>query len=415
MTHLKRRLIPTHAGLILLALLSDVNRTEAQQDVFSPPPPPPVQAVQPLGVRVFPDPPLSGIPPPESPFEWGALVLKPHFLYRFLYGDGIPATPGHSSTTAINSFSPGVLADIGSHWSIDYSPMWELYSNRIFHDTLDEYASVLGAYNFGTWSFQLNQSYAYSSEPLIETGRQTTQETYSTGLDVTDRLTRQILSETVLHQDFRDGIGLPNTKEWSALEWLHYQFSSQLDAAVGGDFGFVDVLGGTETSYIQPQVQLIANPTDKISISASGGVDHREFLVQPRTSLDTPMFSGSVQYAPFESTTLSLSTSRVVAQSFFVNQSTKNTQWRAVLKQRFLGHYLLTATASQFDSDYISNETGKSSGRSDRDLSYNVKVSWRFFRRGTMSVLYQWGRNTSNIQAFGFETHQVGFEIGYKY
>jgi hypothetical protein len=402
--------------ICLLGMMAAPFHLRAQQDVFAPPPPPSqASTIQPAGTRTIPDPPLDSLPPPETPFEWGAVSLKPHFLYRFLYGDGIQATPGHSSTTAINSFAPGLLTDLGEHWMVDYTPTWELFSNRVFHDTLDEYANLLGAYNFGTWSFQLNQNYTYTSEPLIETGRQTTQEMFGTSVDITDQITRAVLAETIGSQNLRDGIDIPDTKEWSVLEWIHYRFSEELDVAVGGDAGYVAVGHGINTLYYGPQVQVIANPTQKISVSASVGLDHREFLSEPRSTLDTPTFSGSAQYAPFESTTLGITASRQVAESFFVNQSTKTTQWRAVLKQRLLEHYLLSASVGQFDSDYISNQTGDSSGRSDSNLSYNIRLNWKFLRRGSMGVFYQWGRNSSNVKGFGFETHQVGFELGYRY
>jgi hypothetical protein len=42
-------------------------------------------------------------PLPEQPLlQWGPVGFYPHFLYRFLYGDGVPAQPGEHFATDIN-------------------------------------------------------------------------------------------------------------------------------------------------------------------------------------------------------------------------------------------------------------------------------------------------------------------------
>jgi len=415
MIHSKNHIREFLPGSLLIGFLVSIATANAQQDVFAPPPPSPVPALQPAGVHMFPDPSLDYPEPPESPYQWGSFVLKPHYLYRFLYGDGIQATPGHRSTTAINSFAPGFYLNMGSHWAIDYTPTWDLYSNSIFHDTVDEAANLAGAYSFNGWTVQFNQGYHYSSQPLIETGRQTSVQDFTTSIDLSNQLSRQVLSETILSQDLRSGVGFPASSEPSALEWLHYQFFPQLDTALGAGVGYINVSEGTDISYFRPQLQATFSPTSKLSFNLSGGLDRREFLVHPRSFLNTPIYSLTAQYAPFETTTLTLTGGREVSESFFANQSTKDTHWNATLKQRLLKHYLLVASIGQHDADYISNVSANSAGRDDRELASNVRLSSPFFRRGTFAVLYRWDRNTSNIHGFGFSSHQVGFEIGYKY
>ena len=157
------------------------------------------------------------------------------------------------------------------------------------------------------------------------------------------------------------------------------------------------------------------SPSSKLSVVLNGGVDHREFLNQSRDTLETPVYSLTVQYAPVETTTFALTAGRDISESLFANESTKDTQWRATLKQRLLKHYLLTANFGRYDSDYIYNETAEGTGRSDKDLSGNVRLTWPILKRGTFGLLYQWGRNTSTASGYAFSSHQIGFEIGYKY
>jgi hypothetical protein len=402
-------------GWLLVGFLVGTASTNAQQDVFAPPPPSPVPAPQQFGVRMIPDPSLVFATPPDSPFQWGSFILKPHFLYRFLYGDGIQATPGHQLTTATNSFAPGFLLNMGSQWTLDYTPTWTLYSNSAFHDTLGQAVTLLGATSYEDWTLQFNQGYVYSSQPLVETGRQTSEQDYTTGLNLSRRLGQQFSSETILSQNLRYAVGFPDSNQWTALEWLHYEYVPQLDTAVGASLGYINESQGSNVLSFSPQAQATWAPSSKLSMTLNGGLDRREFLEHPRSILDTPIYSVSVQYNPFEWTGLGLTAGRQVAESYFANESTKDTVWRATLSQRLLEHYLLTASVGQNNADYVSNVTANSAGRNDRTLSYNLRLTWSFFQRGTLAVLYQWDRNSSNAYGFGFSSHQVGFEIGYRY
>src|SRR5262245_8571570 len=41
----------------------------------------------------------------SQPFRWGPVTLRPHLLYRFIYGDGIQASTNQSVSTAIHEFA----------------------------------------------------------------------------------------------------------------------------------------------------------------------------------------------------------------------------------------------------------------------------------------------------------------------
>ena len=402
-------------GRLLAGLLIGAAGANAQDDVFAPPAQNPVPAQQQFGVRMVPDPSLVFAPAPDSPYQWGDFVLKPHLLYRFLYGDGVQASPGHQSTTAINSFSPGFLLDMGSQWNVDYTPTWDLYSNRNFHDTIGEAVRLAGTIPFADSLLNFTQGYNYSSQPLIETGRQTSVEDFSTALDVSHRLNQQFFFQTVVDQNFQYAVGFPSSKQWSAQDSLHYQPVPQLDTSLGAGLGFIDLSGGSDVFFFDPDAQATWAPTSKLSFNVSGGLDRREFLVHPRSILDTPIYSVAVQYNPFEWTGLGLSAGRQVGESLFVNQSSKDTSLRASLSQRLLEHYFLTASVAQTNADYLVNTTASSAGRNDKILSYNLRLTWSFLQRGTLSILYQWNRNDSTASAFGFSSHQAGLELGYRY
>lgn len=79
-------------------------------------------------------PPLAGAPA-RGPFQWGVWDFHPHLLYRFIYGDGIPAGPTNHYKTIIQEISPGLLLNMGDHWLLDYTPTFRLIQQAIprFH------------------------------------------------------------------------------------------------------------------------------------------------------------------------------------------------------------------------------------------------------------------------------------------
>jgi len=210
----KRCIYAFPLGWLLMGFLIGIANANAQDDVFTPLPTNPVPAQQQFGVRMIPDPSLMFAPPPDSPFIWGNFTLKPHLLYRLLYGNGIQATPGHQSSTAINSFAPGFLLDMGSQWSLDYTPTWDVYSNHTFHDTIGEAVNIAGVVPFADSLLQVNQGYVYTSQPLVETGRQTSVENLTTALNLSHRFNREFYSETAVNQNLQDAVGFPHSIQW---------------------------------------------------------------------------------------------------------------------------------------------------------------------------------------------------------
>ena len=63
-----------------------------------------------------------------------------------------------------------------------YVPKWVRYSSPLFHNTVDQDASLGANFSVADWQYQFSQAFSDSAQPLIETGRQTSQESYGTDL-----------------------------------------------------------------------------------------------------------------------------------------------------------------------------------------------------------------------------------------
>ena len=395
------------------------------------------------GVLAPPPPDFAGMPPelritgPNQPGEMppimrpaganeplgqiGPVELRPHLLYRFLYGDGVPVRPGENLTTAINELYPGILLNLGSHWAVDYTPVLRFYSNNQFRNATDQAARLDGSAVYREWTFGLSQSYALTSDPLVETGGQTEEAVYSTVLRALYQLSTSTSLELSAHQDFRlmgQNPALPalsDSRRWSTLDWLDYRFGPSLTAGIGAGFGYDSVSPGTDMTFEQPQVRATWRPGEKLSILAAAGVEVRQFLGADVSDAVNPIFGVTASYQLFEATALSLAAARAVAPAYFNNELTVDTTVSGGLRQRLLKHFYLDVRGGYWFTSYSATAGGLDVNRQDNGTFFNVSLNTRFLKRGNAAVFYQYTENSSNEADFTFSGSQVGAELGYHF
>jgi hypothetical protein len=410
---------PLQAALLLCFPAACVTRA---QEVLMPRPeysiaPPAMQQYQTNEMDVFAPPGTAAAVSPEAtPFQVGPVSLLPHVFYRILSGDGIPAAGSNHVATTIQQISPGILFNIGSHWSLDYTPTWNLYSNKQFSDTLDQNVILTGGTTYEDWILGLAQSYISSSTPLVETGTQTTQQSWLTALKASYRFNSKMTTDLTLDQNIVSADTFTSYDEWSTLDWLNYQFWPRLDTSLGVGFGFVNVDAGSDMTYEQLQARVRWRATDKISFQVHGGLEDRQFLQGSAGSLLNPVAGGLIQYQPFEFTKFSITVDRTVAVSYFQNQVTEGTEVMGGLNQRLLKRLYLDLSGGYNTLKYVASDSSSSgAGRRDDYYTFDVRLSCPFLKRGTAAVFYQYSDDSSTAPGFTFSSSQVGFEVGYRF
>jgi hypothetical protein len=382
----------------------------------NPAPPPDLRQAQDTGNQAIPQvQSAAGTLQETSPYKWGPVTLYPHFLYRFLYGNGIQATPGQQLTTAENSLSPGFRLDLGSLWTLDYTPTWTFYSNHQLKDTLDHALNLAGGTAYEDWVLQFTQNYNYSNDPLIETGSQTTAQSFLTAFTASYHFGRHMLLDSTISQNLQFTKGFSDSRDWSDLEKIHYQFSKNLDAYAGLGLGYVKASSSPDMTYITPSLGIICRPADKISLEADAGFENRRFLSSSVANTTTPIFSASIGYQPVTTTKLTVTAKREVDVSPIQDQITRTTTLGADLNQRLLQNFYLDASYNHESVIYVSSVSNAGAGRDDNLNVINVKLSTTLFGKGTVAIFYQDSHNSSNASGFSFTSHQAGFELGYRY
>ncbi|MGD1018633.1 MAG: outer membrane beta-barrel protein [Verrucomicrobiia bacterium] len=357
----------------------------------------------------------------QQPFQVGPLDLHPHFFYQFLYATGIQSAPGSPHDSVIQDVSPGLLVDLGEHWTLDYTPTWTFYSNsqshntNLFQNTLDHAVTLNGGLAYGDWLLGFNQTYTRSDTPLIATGAQTLQETFGTALTGSYRFNTVISMDLSANQNFTYTDKLTNSREWSSLDWLNYQFWPRLDGSLGLGGGYDAVSAGVDSVFEQYQARVNWRATDVTSFLVHGGLEDRQFVDTSVGDLINPIFDAQVKYAPFAVTAIVLDADRVVSTSPFENQIVESTDVTATLSQRLLKKLFLSAGGGYHWDTYVSTSSTLNTSRRDQNYSINASLTCVFLKHGTAAATYQHSENWSTQSVFGYSSNQYGFQLGFQY
>lgn len=350
-----------------------------------------------------------------SAFRWGPVEAHPHLGYRFSYGDGIRARQGEESTTAIHALSPGISFALGKHWMLDYTPTLSFYSSDAFEDTVEHSVSLRGAAAYRDWTFGLQQSYAFTSSPLVETGAQTDQEMFVTALSASTRLNARTTLELGVDQSIRLPENYTEAWEWSTMDWISYQLNSKLSGAIGIGFGYVDVERGSDMMYEQLLGRIIWQVAGKVDLVVHGGVEDRQMHGSGVSDLVNPIFGATLEYRPFDVTTLSAGMNRTVSPSYFSDQVTESTEVHANLRQRLLKKFYLDLGGGYRFGNYVTTSEFAPVTREDDYTFFSARLSTTFLKRGTVGVFYYHSENSSNEGGYAYSSDQVGVDLVYRW
>lgn len=359
----------------------------------------------------------------------GPIGVYPHLLYQFSYGNGIIASPGHNTTTAIDTISPGVLLSLGNHWTLNYTPALNFYSSSLFKNTVDQSVLLNGRATNGDWILGLSQSYVDSTQPLIETGLQTEEEMYATVLSAGAQLNSRFSVQLSLNQNFRFSPSYPGLHEWSTEDWLDYHIEPQLAFGLGPTVGYDELGFGSDMPFEDYRARIVFDPGSKLLLSVDGGLEDRQFIDPSAPSLITPVFDASLSYQVLLGTVISIAGSRAATPALFSNEVTVVTSVNGSIRQHLIKTTYLEIGAGYSSEPFTSIEpaplpkyffgtpprSSTTEVRSDTTEFARISLSTTFRTRLTGSIFYFLSQNDSSQSDYSFKTTQVGAELNYQY
>jgi hypothetical protein len=369
--------------------------------------------------------------PASSLMQWGALHLRAGVSYQFLYDTGVHVAPGQSADTFTHTVSPTVTFTLGPHVSLTYSPSFRFFSQRDFHNTIDQFVSLSAGANYGDWSFGLSQAYSQSDEPQVETSSQTEEQGFNTGLSAScqfnDKISFQSSGSVGLSLVVQSSTNLftggntntpavlADSQSYSGSEWMDYQFDEKLNGGLGVTVGYSAQDGGFKSFDEQYQARVGWHPGRKLTFNVSGGFEDQQFLNAKAPDAVNPIFSASIGYHLFEQTTLSLTASRTVGTSLYQSEITESTSLGIGLQQRLFGQLQLSLGFGYGTSDYKTTTANLATSRSDENTTYNVALGVPFLKHGNASAFYEISENTSSQAGFGYSSSEVGATLSWQY
>lgn len=354
--------------------------------------------------------------PLENPFVYGNVVFHPSAFYRFLHADGLQAAPGQPTSSDIHTVQVPLSLDLGTHWTIAYTPSWINYSADNFDDTFDQFASVRGITDYQDWRFTLSETYTHSNSILVETGQQTRQESLSTLLGASRSIGSHWQLDFTGNFSNRKGDLNPHIRDWSTLEWVTYRVAPELAIGIGGGFGYTEIDDAADLKYEQIMARVSWTPTSQLSLEGQIGRDFRHSTASAGGDVETPLLQATLTYLPFDHTSLSLSASQTMSNSAFEGDLTKNSGWTVTFNQRLLGHLYLTVDASRSETEYADTSNGAAPiHRTDKLDSYNARLTAQFRTRWNVALVFQRSENKSDETGFSFDSDQVGVELSCRF
>ena len=359
-----------------------------------------------------------------QPFKFGPVVFRPHPFYRFIYASGIQSGTNNSQRSIIQEFAPGIAVDLGRHWMADYTPTLRFYSNRAFRNSIDHAVSLTGGTSYEDWTFNLSQAFAKSDSTLVDTATQTRTETFDTELGASRVLNDKMYAQFGVSQVFNFVSGQQDSRMWSTMDWLNYEYTKRLIFGAGIGGGYVMISSDStppsithDQSFEQMQARVQWRATDKLGFSVNAGFEDRQILATGAKNELNPTFGASIEYAPFDHTQVTLSAGRTVSSSdyYILAQSTETTTVNLSVNQRLLREFNLSVGLGYTKTEYTTALGSLSAIRSDDDYNFNVRLAHSFLKRGNMAVTYQYSDNRSNQAGFTYLSNQIGFEVGFSY
>ena len=369
--------------------------------------------------------------------RYGPFWIHPRISYQFLHGTGLARfqKAGESGATELHTFSPGVAIELGDHWNIDYEAGLHEYVDPTLRDNVSHTLALTGRFTLQDWVFSFRQGYSQNAEILVDTAAQTTQQIHTTALSTHYSHSETLSYDFGVNQMIRLSPTYSDYSNWSTMEWINYALAPKVSTGLGFGIGYSSIgqsqfrPGVPSTSFVSEQVQgrVVVTPSDKVSLSASGGLEFQQTLRKYGENLVNPVFSLTASYQPLEQTVFSISGSRALSGGYFAGESSQVTAINLGVRQRLLGKLHLDLAGGYQQTEYqslflfpIDQQLFQfqNQGR-NRGLSFQSRLSATLFQSFAVGVFYRYSENESNSNLFGrqfsYNSSQVGVDVGIRF
>ena len=342
-------------------------------------------------------------------------LFRPRASYSIQYGNNLPSIRGEREDSYVQKVLLGFGLRFAERFSLSYSPSYTWYSAAQMEDQISHQASLSAGWQTGQFGLGLTQSYTATSEPLVETGAQTYQESWGTTLSAGTAISDTASADVVISQQIRNTDAFADVTTWSGFGWLRKRYSESLTLSVGAGGGYSSIDPGSDLLSRQLKAGLGWTPGERLHIDVELGVDYSKLMGSEVGDVANPIYGLNFQYRLSEVTSFSLGARRSVTTSYFSNQYNESARYNFSVSQRLLGRLNLNLGVSLSDNDYISKSMATANGRSDQQTTYSAQLSTPIWTKFFAAVSYQHVENDSSLARYALSSDSYGFSISWQY
>jgi hypothetical protein len=368
----------------------------------------------------------------EQPVSENVRRFRYHFTVtvRTVYDDNIGLNNANRIADFYTSFEPTVRLTLGEPGSESnnvlqfiYAPSFTLFASHSEADALQHLIHLEGQHVFGKLSASLSQDVQIldgndlrsltdttGRQANFDVGARTRQDIYTTRLALAYDLSSKTFLSGGVDYNRNDYSTLISSEQIAANLFINYNYSPKLVLGLGGTFGYNDTDGPTPTQHFeQANLRANFNPGEKLNLSASVGIEFRQFEGDTRGTHTSPVFELSANYKPFDGTTISLTGSRRTQNSAVIaGGDYVNTDIRFAVQQRFLQRLFLSLSTGYENAVYFSAFNGMDLGRTDDYYYLQAAIDVNITRFWDVGFYYLHREDTSSLDTFTFSDNQFG-------
>lgn len=315
---------------------------------------------------------------------------------------------------------------------VDYAPSMVFYRDHSEENGFQQIFRLTGQYRLRRLTLVLSQGIDVLDG--VETDTKVSKDSLNNrlNLDVSGRTKRKIYvtdvsanydfsAKTFLSVPFSLGISdyddLISSRRFSTGIYINYRYSPKLIVGVGGTGGLevVDDPNPDQT-FEQANVQVTYEAGEKLSFSASAGLEFRQFEDDAANQHVSPVFNLGATYKPFDGTELRIDGSRqTLPSAVLAGQDFVTTSISAELRQRLLRRIFLGLSIGYQNSEYFATVEGVNATRQDNYFYVEPTIDVAITRYWLCGIFYLRRQNDSADGSFTFDDNQVGLRTLLKF
>jgi hypothetical protein len=362
--------------------------------------------------------------------------IAPHIQAKVTYDDNIFIQPSHERGDFIFTLAPGITfgywereegrdyfqwQDAGSlierprgnFLIADYTAFLLGFARTSSENTVDHDGRVAFRWELAKLTLGATLAAGSNTEADPDVGERVRVRTLAINITSRYQVSDKTLLGLALSNSINDPDGFIQTTEWRAEGFAQYAITPLIQLGLGVAGGRLDVAEGSDQAFEQILARAEYSLTDKLAAQFSGGVEFRQFD-ESNNDRTSPVFALGIDWRPAAATEVTLQAFRQVgASALNADENITTTGFEASFRRALRGGLQFSLAGGYHVASYTFAGGGET--RTDHYVFVRPGLFYRITDRLQAGLTYQYRRNDSNLQRFGFSNNQLTAEIGLRY